>query len=166
METFGIKKMENSRMAPIKIFYDAFCVRDGETMASLYADDVEFQDPVFPQLRGEYAKSMWRMLCEKGADLAVTYEIISSDGDTHKVRWDARYTFTGTGQQVHNKVLATLVVKDGKITKHTDQFSFWRWSRQALGVPGLLLGWTPVLQKKVQNRARKSLEAYMAQKKN
>jgi hypothetical protein len=38
----------------------------------------------------------------------------------------------------------------------------WAWTRQALGAPGLLLGWTPFLQKKVQAEARKGLEAFMA----
>ena len=42
----------------------------------------------------------------------------------------------------------------GKIVRHIDRFDFWRWSRMALGPAGLLLGWTPLLHKKVQAKAR------------
>ncbi len=33
-------------MVPIKGFYDAFCARDGETMASLYADKANWCHPL------------------------------------------------------------------------------------------------------------------------
>lgn len=154
-----------TRVDPIKAFYEAFCARDGAAMSSLYSDDVEFSDPVFPKIRGQEAKAMWRMLCEKGTDLVIKYEIVSSEGKIHKVRWDACYTFAATGRQVHNKVVATLTVHNGRIVTHVDEFSFWRWAAQALGFPGILMGWTPMLKKRVQNSARRSLEAYMAKSK-
>jgi hypothetical protein len=44
-----------------------------------------------------------------------------------------------------------------------DEFSFHRWSRQALGTPGLLLGWTPVLKASVRLRAGAGLEKFMTQ---
>ena len=31
----------------------------------------------------------------------------------------------------------------GKIVRQEDKFSLWRWSSQALGTKGSLLGWTP-----------------------
>jgi hypothetical protein len=52
---------------------------------------------------------------------------------------------------------------EGLIADHTDEFSFHRWSRQALGAPGLLLGWTPVLRGATQKKARASLDQFMAQ---
>jgi hypothetical protein len=30
--------------------------------------------------------------------------------------------------------------------KHTDDFDIWKWSKQALGIPGHLLGWTTVVK--------------------
>jgi hypothetical protein len=44
------------------------------------------------------------------------------------------------------------------IVEHVDRFNFWRWSRQALGLPGLVLGWTPVLRKKVGTTATERLD--------
>ena len=111
-------------------------------VAACYAPDATFSDPVFPQLDGAGAGAMWRMLCERGADLVVTHRIESEDGDRVVVRWDADYTFSTTGKKVHNEITATLVVRGEHIVAHTDVFDFWRWSRQALGVTGWLLGWS------------------------
>jgi hypothetical protein len=48
----------------------------------------------------------------------------------------------------------------GKIIRQVDSFSLWRWSRQALGTRGLLLGWTPIVKNKVQAQAANSLRQF------
>ena len=63
----------------IKRFYAAFDAHDGETMAACYAPDVHFSDPVFPDLNGDEAGDMWRMLTGRAEDLAV--ELASHDAD-------------------------------------------------------------------------------------
>jgi hypothetical protein len=50
---------------------------------------------------------------------------------------------------------------DGRIVRHRDRFDFWRWSRQALGTPGLLLGWSPMLRSKIRERAGGNLRRFM-----
>ena len=45
-----------------------------------------------------------------------------------------------------NDVRARFRFADGLIAEHDDAFSFYAWSRQALGAAGLLLGWTPLLR--------------------
>lgn len=142
-------------------FYGAFAKHDAETMASCYADDVVFSDPVYVGLAGERARDMWRMLSGRAKDLVLEYEV-KSDTTAH---WEARYTFSLTGRKVHNVIDATIEVRDGKIIKHTDVFDFWRWSRQALGAPGWLLGWSPMLEKKVRGNAQKALDEFCAAKK-
>jgi hypothetical protein len=49
----------------------------------------------------------------------------------------------------------------GRVLKHRDSFDFWRWSRQALGAPGLLLGWTPLLRNKVRAQAAANLRKFL-----
>jgi ketosteroid isomerase-like protein len=137
--------------------YDAFAHRDGDEMASLYAPDAHFRDPAFGDLTGVEAGEMWRMLTGRAEDLEV--ELVShSESAAH---WIARYTFTQTGRHVVNDVHATFVVRDGLIVDHVDSFSFWRWSRQALGPVGLVLGWTPLLRKQVRTQARAGLDQFM-----
>ena len=51
--------------------------------------------------------------------------------------------------------------EQGLITRQRDRFDFWAWSRQALGMPGLLLGWTPFLRHKVQRQAAANLQKFL-----
>ena len=77
--------------------------------------------------------------------------------------WEANYRFTATGRMVHNIIEADFEFDAaGLITRQRDRFDFWRWSRQALGAPGLLLGWTPMLRAKVRDQAAKGLQRFMA----
>jgi ketosteroid isomerase-like protein len=157
-------------MSPTEVanrFYAAFAAKDSATMVSCYAPDVRFSDPAFPDLDHRKVTSMWRMLVERGAaNLVVSHNIVSAEGDRVVVRWDADYPFksspTGAARPVHNEITATLEVRDGLIVKHTDVFDFWTWSRQALGMPGLLLGWSGFLRGKVQQTAGKQLDGWMA----
>jgi hypothetical protein len=133
-------------------------------MAALYAPDATFEDPAFGRLEGDEPGLMWRMLTERGEDLEVRLADHSTDGDRGTAHWLADYTFTQTGRQVHNDVRATFVLRAGLIAEHRDEFSFHAWSRQALGPPGLLLGWTPLLRGAVRKKARAQLQAYAAER--
>ena len=142
-------------------FYDALARRDGDAMAACYHTGVHFQDEVF-DLRGARAGAMWRMLCARGRDLTVEVSGIWADGDTGAAHWEPRYTFSATGRVVHNVIDASFTFEDGLIRTHRDRFAFWAWARQALGVPGVVLGWTPWLRTKVAAEAERSLDAYIA----
>lgn len=52
----------HANAALLEKFYSAFQRLDAETMASCYASDIQFSDPVFPNLQGNEAADMWRML--------------------------------------------------------------------------------------------------------
>lgn len=142
-------------------FYAAFANRDAEGMAACYAPDVHFSDPAFPNLVGEAAGDMWRMLCGRSKDLRVEVSNIRVDGDCVLAHWDAWYTFGPQKRPVLNRIDAAFRFNaEGLIVEHTDRFDFWTWSRQALGVPGLLLGWSPMLRKTVQGKAAAGLRAF------
>lgn len=143
-------------------FYTAFAKGDAETMTSLYAETIEFEDPVFGKLKGDQARVMWHMLLERSeGNLKIEYYIIETTQNTALVRWEARYSFSKTGRHIHNKITAHLTIENGKITTHKDVFNLWKWSQQALGFKGLLLGWTSFFRKKLQQQTRGMLEKYM-----
>jgi ketosteroid isomerase-like protein len=145
----------------IHAFYEAFSRRDAEFMASCYHPEAQFNDPAF-DLQGKDIGDMWRMLCTNGKDLILSYSRITMTKTAGAAHWEARYTFSTTGRKVHNVIEARFTFKDGKIMTHTDTFNFWRWSRQALGVVGLLLGWSPFLQNRVRATAMKGLRKFQA----
>jgi ketosteroid isomerase-like protein len=148
--------------ALIKRFYDAFDNGDGDTMAACYAPDARFSDPAFGELRGEEIGGMWRMLTSRATDLDVELAESGADDDSGTARWIAHYTFVRTGRPVVNDIRASFRFEDGLIAEHDDDFDFQKWSRQALGTPGLLLGWTPLLRNKVRATARADLERFLA----
>ncbi|MEP7069246.1 MAG: nuclear transport factor 2 family protein [Usitatibacter sp.] len=146
----------------IREFYARFAARDAEGMARCYHPDIAFSDPVFPMLHGSEAGDMWRMLLSRAADLAVTLDEAHADGEGGTARWTARYTFSRTGRPVVNRVGAMFAFRDGLIVRHYDRFSFWKWSSQALGPAGSLLGWFAPLKWKVRGDAAKGLAQYRA----
>src|SRR5580704_10293417 len=87
----------------IENFYTSFGKRDAEGMVACYAPDVAFSDPVFPDLKGEEAFAMWRMLTERAKDLRLEVSGIDGDDTSGKAHWEAYYTFSQTGGKVHNR---------------------------------------------------------------
>ena len=149
-------------------FYTAFAQLDADTMAACYAEDAVFDDAVF-SLRGKpEVAGMWRMLCQatqtKGRDVwKLEYRDVQANAGAGRAHWDAHYRFSATGRIVDNSIDAFFTFdSQGLIATHRDSFDFWRWSRQALGLPGVLLGWTPALRNKVRQRAAANLRKFMA----
>jgi hypothetical protein len=161
----------HANQVTLEMFYNAFERLDADTMASCYSADAHFDDEVF-SLRGqEQVAGMWRMLCETTkarahGDWVLVYRGIEANATTGKAHWEADYRFSATGRLVHNVIDGVFEFNgQGLIARHHDRFNFWSWSRQALGMPGLMLGWTPVLQQKVRRTAAANLQKFMASRK-
>lgn len=151
-------------------FYSAFARLDHATMGACYAPDATFDDPAF-SLRGrDQVAGMWRMLCtasqRPGAaeHWRLEFSGIEADDAAGRAHWEAHYLFSATGRRVHNVIDGHFTfTPEGLIATHRDHFSFWRWARQALGAPGLLLGWSPSLRRRVRSTAAGNLQKFLAQ---
>ncbi len=149
--------------ALIDKFYTAFKRSDAVAMAACYHPDIEFSDPVFPGLRGKRAMAMWAMLNQRIADPDTrTFSSVHADDLRGSAHWEAHYDFPLNGRRVHNVIEATFEFSDGLIRRHTDRFDFWRWSRMAFGLPGILLGWGP-LQRPVQKKIGDRLAVFISE---
>jgi ketosteroid isomerase-like protein len=151
----------DANRARITALYEALARRDGEAMAACYTADARFDDPAFSLSGGEVG-DMWRMLTHRGKDLRASVANIEADASSGRADWQAWYTFSGSGRPVHNVIHAEFEFRDGLICRHIDTFSMWRWSRQALGPAGLLLGWTPWLAGRVRREAAGGLAKFRA----
>jgi hypothetical protein len=151
--------------ATIRRFYEAFARLDGEAMQACYASDAQFDDEAF-SLRGPaQIGGMWRMLCgaTRSAHWRLEVSDITANAARGKAHWEAHYLMGATGRRVHNRIDASFDFDaQGLITRHRDRFDFWAWSRQALGMPGLLLGWSPFLRNKVRATAGANLQRFLA----
>jgi len=166
MKTLPERSM-HPNLQTIETFYSAFARLDPDGMAPCYAPDARFEDEVFTLEGKQEVMGMWRMLCEatkaKGADVwKLHYSGVQADGTSGRAHWDAHYRFSATGRIVDNSIDAQFEFNpQGQIVRHRDRFDFWRWSRQALGAPGVLLGWTPLLRGKVRGQAGANLRRFM-----
>ncbi len=143
-------------------FYTAFQQLDYATMQDCYSEGAVFNDPVFGLLQSAEVKAMWEMLCKNAKNFSLQFSNIQLlDEEYATCNWVASYTFSKTGRPVVNEVKANLRIQNGKITEHTDTFDLWKWSRQALGLPGWVLGWSNFIQGKVQRNAAKNLSKFM-----
>ncbi len=151
---------ENEKL--ITEFYRAFSQLDYSTMNACYHDRATFRDPVFELNTRREITGMWKMLCTGAREFELTFKDVQAGEENGSAYWEARYLFTQTGRKVVNRIDAEFTFKDGLIFEHIDRFNFWNWSRQALGLPGLLLGWTPLLRTQVQEQAKKRLNAFLS----
>ena len=148
--------------AIINKFYTAFQKLDYRTMLDCYSADPVFNDPVFGILEGEEVGAMWEMLCKNAKDFSLTFTNIKLlDEEYATCQWKATYRFSKTGRRVVNSIKAHMRIQNGGITEHTDQFDIWKWSRQAMGLPGLLLGWTGFFKNSIRRNARRNLEKFI-----
>ena len=145
-------------------FYTAFQNKDFKTMQKYYNDNATFSDEAFKNLDASQVRAMWEMLISRGKDLVVNYTNIQSTSNGATAEWVANYTFSKTGRKVENRIKATFVIENGKIVQHLDQFDFHKWTSQALGTMGLLLGWTTFLRNKVSQTAMGGLADFMKKK--
>jgi ketosteroid isomerase-like protein len=165
---FARKTPMHSNEKTLTRFYSAFAVLDADTMADCYGPDAAFSDPVFTLKGRREISGMWHMLCAatqaKGlAHWKLEFRDVQADATAGRAHWEAHYQFSATGRLVHNIIDAQFTfTPDGKIATHIDTFAFWRWSRQSLGAPGLLLGWTPFLRAKVRAQANANLQKFLA----
>ncbi len=147
------QKMDNTTL--ITTFYQAFAKADAEGMVNCYHQNIQFEDPAFGKLQGDDARNMWRMLIASSkGNISIAFDNVQANDSTGSATWVAEYVFSQTNRKVINRISATFEFQDGKIIRHTDVFDMWKWSRQALGWKGLLLGWSPFMKKQIQARTR------------
>lgn len=154
-------------MNVIEQFYTAFAAKDSAAMNACYSDDIIFHDPAFGELRAERAKEMWNMLCDsqKDQEFIVKHKNVHLNEDEAEAEWEAFYTFSKTGNKVHNQITAKFKLNAGKIIEHRDDFDVQVWAKQALGFKGRLLGGTKFFKHKLQQQTNQLLDKYIAKQK-
>lgn len=143
-------------------FYQSFAQGDAQAMTDCYHENVTFSDPAFGTLQGDKAKAMWFMLLERSkGNIQISFDTVNASGNSGSAHWTAKYPYGAQQRPVVNNVTATFIFKNGKILEHHDSFNLYKWSQQALGLSGFLLGWSGFMRSKIQTQTNSLLEAYM-----
>ncbi|TDD97960.1 nuclear transport factor 2 family protein [Flavobacterium cellulosilyticum] len=146
-------------------FYTALANADANQMCECYHPNIKFRDPIFGLLKGNNVCQMWKMLIVKNkGELKIDYFDIKADNYLGAASWIATYHFSKTNRKVVNSISTLFHFQDGLIIKQNDDFDIWKWSKQAIGFKGFLLGWTGFFQKKIQKQAQKSLLNFAREK--
>jgi ketosteroid isomerase-like protein len=151
----------NTNEELIHTFYSAFQTKDYQTMQHCYSDEAYFTDPIFKKINSEQVRAMWKMFCLKSKDLSIEYKHVKCNEYFGTAEWSAIYSFSKSGRQVTNHIKSHFIFENGKICKQVDTFNFYRWSRQALGLTGILFGWSSLLKNKIRYSAKQSLLTFI-----
>ncbi|MEO6097048.1 MAG: nuclear transport factor 2 family protein [Fibrobacteria bacterium] len=156
----AVKHDDAAETALLETYYACLGNRDFRGMAACHHPDIKFKDPIF-NLGGKSVAAMWHMLCESGQDMKVEASGIRAENGRGRARWVAVYTFSATGRKVVNVIDSSFRFQVGKIIEERDEFDFWKWSRQAMGLTGWIFGWMPRLLQTVQAKANGNLERFI-----
>lgn len=160
-------------------FFTALAERDSQGMLNCYAHGVRFEDPVF-NLNGESEiMGMWALLFghvglarerknksqrDRPTVWAVEFHTVKTLNNHGSVRWEATFRYAPTGRVVHNGVYSQFRFdEDGLILSQRDNFDFWRWARQAYGIVGMMIGWTPMMWDHAREQAEVSLQEVLTE---
>ena len=155
---------------PTERLVAAFARLDGDAMAACHSAIASFQDEAFSLQGQRQIGGMWRTLCsatgERGrAAWKLDLRRLTDRSAHREAQRKACYRFNASGRLVHKRIDAEFDLDAaGLAQRHRDRFDFWRWSRQALGLPGRLLGSTPFLRNKVHAQAAATLQLYVAKR--
>ena len=157
----------NRPIDTLQTFYHAFLALDARKMSACYAADARFADPLMRVEGRDGIGSMWQMLCDAivsngRADWRLLVGELQIEGERGHVHWEPKYRFGSDDQRVHNLIDSSFTFNEqGLIASQHDRYDLWRWSRQALGTRGTLLGWMPWFRARLRERAARHLEAWM-----
>lgn len=154
----------NAHEQLIEEFYAGFADGEPDTMISCYHPQVVFTDPAFGTLEGADVADMWRMLLKDGTkSIDVEFSDIVANDVGGSANCVADYKFAG--RPVQNCISSEFTFKDGLIIKQVDSYDLWKWSQQALGLQGLLFGWSLLMKNRIQRQAISSLRKFQRRKK-
>ncbi|PVF96937.1 hypothetical protein CPB86DRAFT_786428 [Serendipita vermifera] len=141
----------------VERYLSAYKSLDLKAMEECMDPEFTFSDPAFPLLDAKHAKAMFSMFIN-GRDtnkMEIEYQDIakSSEDLKYTATYTVRYLFNG--RPVTNVIRPTFTISPSSnlFVSQVDDFPFYPWARQALGLSGWLLGWTGYLQSKVQETA-------------
>jgi len=144
--------------ALVRRLFDRLAAHDAEGVAACYHPDVFYSDPLFPRLRGTAAADLWRLRFERLDRLEIRLDEASGDADGALARW--RLAYRAGERRVSVPVRSMFAFRGGRIARHYDHFSLWRWGAQAHGRLGAALGWFGPFRWAARHRHGRELERF------
>lgn len=143
-------------------FFGALQRHDVDALVRFYAHEAEFFHPLLGRLTQLQVSAAWRRFVQLTPDLSVRFRIEQVGPGAAEASWTQSYLFHLTGRRVSvSGTSQFLLGRQGgrlQIIKQIDQCDRRQWSRQALGMKGLLLSFVPGWRTFVENELRLTLD--------
>jgi len=154
--------MNSSGKKVLDRFFTSLANRDADAMNACYNPEIIYMDPIIGVLKSTDVFAMWEMITEDTPDFSVSYNEPEDRGDGYWIcQWRFSYRYPETNRKVINDIKAFMKVEDGKITEHSDAYSFLAWTKKAYGLKGWLLGRSGFFRKKMRTSSMKRLSDYI-----
>lgn len=142
--------------ALVRELFDRLAAGDAEGAARCYHPEIFYSDPVFSHVRGAAVADLWRLRRARLRGAELRLDAVHAEDGGVIARWTARYERGARRVVVRGRSM--FAFRDGRISRHYDYFSFWRWAAQAYGARGAALGWFAGFKWKVRRDAALALE--------
>ncbi len=152
--------MNTSNYQLLLTFFTAFAKKDLDAMLDCYHKNVVYDDVSFGKQQQEKAKAVWRFLIKNvGEKAVITFSNIQTSATSGQANGTITYYFGK--RKITNEITATFHFQDGKIIYHKDEYNLWKWSQQAFGFVGYLIGWSLAFRWLIRWQMQRSLQAFI-----
>ena len=142
----------------LRRLFECIAARDAAGVVDCYHPDVFFTDPLYPRLHGAQAAAFWEMVFAEATDWRFELHDLAADADGGRAEWTARYGLRG--REIETQGRSLFAFRDGRVCRHYDHFSLWRWAGSVLGPAGLAAGWFGPFRWALRQRLARRLERW------
>ncbi|MCX6293147.1 MAG: hypothetical protein NT127_02465 [Sphingobacteriales bacterium] len=129
-------------------FFEAFKNKDFEKMSKCYFQEVQYFDPMFHFLNGNYVMLMWKHRYEHVENFSLNWHSIEDLGSGYyTVKYEISYAYINK-KRIQLSVKSHIRIQNFLISEHSDAFSMHQFLKCTDGFIGELFGWNRFYQNK------------------
>lgn len=137
--------------------FRAIRFRDVTRAVAAYASEAQIMHPIVGKLTKDQLSGALTVFINRTKTYELHHEIRLAGPASAHVAWSIDHVLFVTGRRVRISGVSELVFEGDRIVLHRDYLSVRDWSRQALGLKGLVLSWIPSWSRFVAREMRCSL---------
>jgi ketosteroid isomerase-like protein len=137
--------------------YKAIQAKDADAILAVYAADCRIDHPLIGRMsKDEFSKAVQAFI-RQTPDYELEFQISHAGAQRVDAEWALTHVFHLTGRTIRLAGATTYFLSANRITRHIDQFDRRAWSRQAMGMTGLVLSFVPGWRSFVERELRRAL---------
>jgi hypothetical protein len=141
----------------VEQLFKAFQSKDTDAIFATYAADCQFDHPLIGRLsKNEFSMAI-RAFMRATPDYELAFQINHTDAKRVDVEWTITHIFHLTAKVIKQHGTTTCFLSNNRIVQQIDKFDRRAWSRQAMGMTGLVLSFVPGWRSFIERELRRAL---------